>query len=173
MDIIICRFFNVFGPHQDFKRKYPPFTSFLIREALAGRKPTIYNTEDCKRDYIYVYDLMQYLYRMAISDKKYNADIFNLATGKAYSAMEIAKTRYSALDIPFEFDKGEPLKFWDKYEELFNAKYNLKPFDARDICQFELIPWVLRDCKNIKEAKDFIRHVNILEEPFIIEGLTS
>lgn len=47
-----------------------------------------------------------------------------------------------------------------------NAKYNLKPFDARDICQFELIPWVLRDCKNVNEAMDFIRHVNILEEPF-------
>mgnify|MGYP002521466153 FL=1 len=126
MDIVICRFFNVFGPHQDFKRKYPPFTSFLIREALAGRKPTIYNTEDCKRDYIYVYDLMQYLYRMGLSEKHYAADIFNLATGKAYSAMEIAKTIYKALNKPLEYDKGDPLKFWDKYEELFNARFNLK-----------------------------------------------
>ena len=31
MDIIICRFFNVFGPHQDFRRKYPPFTSYIIK----------------------------------------------------------------------------------------------------------------------------------------------
>lgn len=126
MDIVICRFFNVFGPHQDFKRKYPPFTSFLIREALAGRKPTIYNTEDCKRDYIYVYDLMQYLYRMGLAEKHYSADIFNLATGKAYSAMEIAETIYKALNKPLEYDKGDPLKFWDKYEELFNARFNLK-----------------------------------------------
>ena len=126
MDIIICRFFNVFGPHQDFKRKYPPFTSFLIREALAGRKPIIYNTDDCKRDYIYVYDLMQYLYRMAKSEKHYHADIFNLATGKAYSAIEIAQTIYKVLGKTLNYEKGEPLKFWDKYEELFNAKYNLK-----------------------------------------------
>ena len=126
MDIVICRFFNVFGPHQDFKRKYPPFTSFLIREVLANRRPTIFNTEDCKRDYIYVYDLMQYLHRMAKADKRYEAEIFNLATGNAYSAMEIAETIYSALNKPLEYDKGEPLKFWDKYEELFNAKYNLK-----------------------------------------------
>ena len=103
MDIVICRFFNVFGPHQDFKRKYPPFTSFLIREALAGRKPTIYNTEDCKRDYIYVYDLMQYLYRMGMSEKHYSADIFNLATGKAYSAIEIAETIYKALGKPLDY----------------------------------------------------------------------
>lgn len=125
MDIIICRFFNVFGPHQDFKRKYPPFTSFLIREALLNHKPTIYNTEDCKRDYIYVYDLMQYLYRMGCSDKKYSADIFNLATGNAYSALEIADVIYDILGKELSYDKGEPLKFWDKYDELFNAKYNL------------------------------------------------
>lgn len=98
----------------------------MIREALAGRKPTIYNTEDCKRDYIYVYDLMQYLYRMGLSKKHYAADIFNLATGKAYSAMEIAETIYKALNKPLEYDKGDPLKFWDKYEELFNARFNLK-----------------------------------------------
>lgn len=125
IDIIICRFFNVFGPHQDFKRKYPPFTSYLTREALAGRIPTIYNTEDCKRDYIYVYDLMQYLYRMGKSKNKYNAEIFNLATGNAYSAIEIAETIYKALAKELTYNKGNPLQFWDKYEELFNAKYNL------------------------------------------------
>ncbi|WP_096022725.1 NAD-dependent epimerase/dehydratase family protein [Campylobacter lanienae] len=159
MDIVICRFFNVFGPHQDFKRKYPPFTSFLIREALVGRKPTIYNTEDCKRDYIYVYDLMQYLYRMAISDKKYNADIFNLATGKAYSAMEIAKTIYSALDIPFEFDKGEPLKFWDKYEELFNAKYNLK----KERVKQEVFKHCLGDGSKVKNEFNYEAKTNLID----------
>ena len=126
MDIVIPRFFNVFWPHQDFKRKYPPFTSFLIREALAWRKPTIYNTDDCKRDYIYVYDLMQYLYRMALSENHYEAEIFNLATWNAYSAIEIAETIYTALWKTLEYDTWDPLKFWDKYEELFNAKYNLK-----------------------------------------------
>jgi len=34
MNIIIARFFNVFWPHQDFKRKYPPFTSFLMKRIL-------------------------------------------------------------------------------------------------------------------------------------------
>lgn len=125
MDIIICRFFNVFGPHQDFKRKYPPFTSYLIKEALAGNKPTIFNTEDCKRDYIYIEDLMQYLNLMMNSEKKYRAEIFNLATGNAYSALEIAHGVYKALGQKFEYEKGDPNKFWDKYEQLFNMKYNL------------------------------------------------
>lgn len=126
INILIPRFFNVFGPHQDFKRKYPPFTSFLIREALADRIPTIYNTEDCKRDYIYVRDLMEYLYRMALSEKHYSGEIFNLATWNAYSAIEIAQMIYSLLWKEFRFETWDPLKFWDKYEELFNTHYNLK-----------------------------------------------
>ena len=125
MDIIICRFFNVFGPHQDFKRKYPPFTSFLIREAIAGNVPTIYNTTDVKRDYIYVEDLMNYLYLMVTAEKKYCAEIFNLATGNAYSAMEIAKTVYEALGQELKYNTGDSKNFWNKYESLFNQTYNL------------------------------------------------
>ena len=125
MDITICRFFNVFGPHQDFKRKYPPFTSYLIREALAGREPIIYNTTNVKRDYIYVEDLMMYLYLMGTTSKKYSAEIFNLATGNAYSALELAETVYKILGKEFKYIKGESKNFWDKYEDLFNKTYNL------------------------------------------------
>lgn len=159
MDIVICRFFNVFGPHQDFKRKYPPFTSFLIREALAGRKPTIYNTEDCKRDYIYVYDLMQYLYRMAMSNREYHADIFNLATGKAYSAMEIAQTIYAALGKELEYDTGEPLKFWDKYEELFNARYNLK----KERVKQEVFKHCLGNGEKVRKEFDYVAQTDLLD----------
>lgn len=159
MDIVICRFFNVFGPHQDFKRKYPPFTSFLIREALAGRKPTIYNTEDCKRDYIYVYDLMQYLYRMGVSEKHYAADIFNLATGKAYSAMEIAETIYKALGEPLDYEKGEPLKFWDKYEELFNANYNLK----KERVKQEVFKHCLGDGSKVRKEFNYEAKTDLLD----------
>ena len=145
--------------HQDFKRKYPPFTSFLIREALAGRKPTIYNTEDCKRDYIYVYDLMQYLYRMAMSDKEYHADIFNLATGKAYSAIEIAETIYKALGKELDYDKGEPLKFWDKYEELFNARYNLK----KERVKQEVFKHCLGNGDKVRAEFDYVAKTDLLD----------
>lgn len=159
MDIVICRFFNVFGPHQDFKRKYPPFTSFLIREVLAGRRPTIYNTSDCKRDYIYVYDLMQYLYRMATSENEYHADIFNLSTGNAYSAMEIAETIYSALGKTFEYDTGEPLKFWDKYEELFNARYNLK----KERVKQEVFKHCIGNGEKVRKEFNYVAQTDLLD----------
>lgn len=125
MDIIICRFFNVYGPHQDFKRKYPPFTSYLIREIINGIKPTIYNTQNVKRDYIYVDDLIEILYRMIISNKKYNSEIFNLCSGYGYSALEIANIIFKSLNKEISYEVGNPNSFWNKYEELFNKKYNL------------------------------------------------
>lgn len=151
MDIIICRFFNVFGPHQDFKRKYPPFTSYLIREALAGRKPTIFNTADCKRDYIYIDDLMQYLLRMAQSDKKYCAEIFNLATGNAYSALEIAQGIYNVLGKELAYETGNPDKFWDKYETLFDKRYNL----SRERVKQEVFKHCLGDGRKIEKEFDY------------------
>ncbi len=159
MDIVICRFFNVFGPHQDFKRKYPPFTSYLIREALVERRPAIFNTTDCKRDYIYVDDLMQYLFRMAFSDKKYRAEVFNLATGNAYSALEIARTVYKILGKDFNFDKGDPLKFWDKYETLFNQKHNL---NRQRVVQ-EVFKHCLGDGSKVRKEFDYKPATNLKE----------
>ena len=157
MDIIICRFFNVFGPHQDFKRKYPPFTSFLIREALAGQVPVIYNTTDVKRDYIYVKDLMTYLYLMITSENRYCAEIFNLATGNAYSALEIAKTIYKVLGKEFVYEKGESKKFWDKYEELFNKKYNL----SKERVEQEVFKHCLGDGSKIQREFNYLPETNL------------
>ncbi|MBA3073150.1 MAG: NAD-dependent epimerase/dehydratase family protein [Anaerolineae bacterium] len=125
MDILICRFFNVFGPHQDFQRKAPPFTSYLIRELINGRKPTIFNTTIAKRDYIYVSDLVQYLYLMIQSQEKFNADIFNISSGVGYTALEIYDVIRSHLNNDVSYEVGNPIKFWDKYDSLFDKRYNL------------------------------------------------
>lgn len=146
IDIVIPRFFNVFGPHQDFKRKHPPFTSYVIREALMGIKPIIYNTDNCERDYIYIDDLMQYLLLMGESERHYSADIFNLASGEAFSALEIAQTIFDKMNKPFVYDKGDPMKFWDKYENLFDKNYNL----SKERIYKEVFKHCLGDPKKIR-----------------------
>lgn len=159
MDITICRFFNVFGSHQDFKRKYPPFTSFIVREALADRIPTIYNTTNVKRDYIYVEDLMQYLYLMITIDKKYEAEIFNLCSNKGYSALEIAETVYKALGKEFVYDKGESGAFWDKYETLFNKKYNL----SKERVKQEVFKNCIGDNSKIIKEFGYVPKIDLLD----------
>ena len=152
MDIIICRFFNVFGPHQDFKRKYPPFTSYIIKEAINNNIPTIYNIEDCKRDYIYISDLMQYLYKMATTNKKYCAEIFNLATSNAYNALEIAEQVYQNLGRKFTYNTAQANNFWDKYAELFDKNYNLN----KERVKQEVFKHCIGDGSKVSQEFDYI-----------------
>ncbi|MDR2169118.1 MAG: NAD-dependent epimerase/dehydratase family protein [Planctomycetaceae bacterium] len=163
MDIVICRFFNVFGPHQDFRRKYPPFTSYLVREILAGRKPTIFNTADVKRDYIYVDDLLEYLTRIMNSPKHYCAEIFNLGSGYGYSATEIVKSLFDIMETPLDYNTGDPNTFWDKYDNLFNAAYNL---NRKRICKE-----VYKHC--IADTKKTVNEFNFSPQINLIEGLKS
>ena len=78
LDIIVARFFNVYGEHQDIHREMPPFMSYLAKEIYYRRKPVIYNQSEAKRDYIHVSDVIQCLNKMIYSKKKYNAEIFNI-----------------------------------------------------------------------------------------------
>lgn len=47
-----------------------------------------------------------------------------------------------------------------------NAKYNERIHGKENIAQFELIPWVLSQCKNINEAINLLEQTNITSEYF-------
>lgn len=47
-----------------------------------------------------------------------------------------------------------------------NAYYNNLVQGKDNIAQFEFIPWILSQCSNIKEAKELIQKINILNIPF-------
>ncbi len=47
-----------------------------------------------------------------------------------------------------------------------NACYN-KPVEGRDnVAQFEFIPWILGQCASVREAREFLSRINILDEPY-------
>ena len=123
IDIIICRFFNVYGPHQDFHRKSPPFTSYIARELSYDRQPVLFNNSDVKRDYVHISDVIDLLIKMAVSEKSFSASIFNVASGRGYSVPEIYKVMQgvSSKDIPAIFN--DPLKYWDAYPGLFMGSF--------------------------------------------------
>ena len=127
MDIIICRFFNVYGPHQDFRRKSPPFTSYVARELVLDRKPTLFNQTDAKRDYIYSADLISLILKMWESKETFRADIFNISTGIGWSVPELYSKLCTIADKKILANYNDPTLFWDKYKTLGNAPYTLNP----------------------------------------------
>ena len=47
-----------------------------------------------------------------------------------------------------------------------NAVYNEEKKDKDNICQFELIPWILEKCASVNEAKILLENINITKETF-------
>ena len=44
MDVTTVRFFNIYGPHHDFKRLSPPFASYLATTLAKGETPILFNS---------------------------------------------------------------------------------------------------------------------------------
>lgn len=47
-----------------------------------------------------------------------------------------------------------------------NAVYNKPEQNKDNIAQFEFIPWILRQCKSVRQVKELLKHINITGTPF-------
>jgi nucleoside-diphosphate-sugar epimerase len=125
MDIIVCRFFNVYGPHQDVLRASPPFTSYLSREFVLGRSPRVFNWTDARRDYVYVDDLVDVLVRMRDAEGTFKAEQFNVCSGEGFTVPEIYEHFQAVSGSNIEPVRQDPEKYWDAYPILFEGRHPL------------------------------------------------
>jgi UDP-glucose 4-epimerase len=125
IETVILRFFNVYGPHQDFQRKQPPLTGYLIKEFILGNTPILHSDGYQKRDYVYIDDLLE-LCEIVMTHKDASGETFNVSSGKAISVREIVDIISSNFKNAKKPIYREAHKFWDKYPKLFGGKYPLK-----------------------------------------------
>jgi nucleoside-diphosphate-sugar epimerase len=125
MDIGICRFFNVYGPHQDVTRTSPPFTSYVARELVMGRSPNLFNKSGARRDYVHSEDIVDLLTRMLLDEGRFEADRFNVCSGEGHSVPELYALflEASGQDIPPTYN--DPAGYWDRYPALFETGFPL------------------------------------------------
>jgi nucleoside-diphosphate-sugar epimerase len=57
INLTIVRYFNVYGPAQDWRRVVPLLMSAFIIRMLRGQRPIIYGSGEKRRDFIYVEDV--------------------------------------------------------------------------------------------------------------------
>lgn len=50
-----------------------------------------------------------------------------------------------------------------------NAYYRKKAPDKDNVAQFEFIPWILGQCATVKEARELIKKINLIDTPFSSE----
>src|SRR5207253_115739 len=88
MEIVITRYFNVYGPHQDFMRTSPPLMSYLIRELIHNRQPVLHSDGTQKRDCVFVDDVNR-LNKLCMTHPRAPGHTFNVGSGVASSVREI------------------------------------------------------------------------------------
>lgn len=106
--------------------------------------------------------------KVTITPRRYKFTFTNgRVTGSHYAIIGMAVVR-----------KGYPLYFDATNEKGLsiaglrfagNAVYNSKIDGKDNIASFEFIPYILSLCKNVKEAENLIRNINITDLPFNAE----
>lgn len=82
------RYFNVYGPHEDHKgNQASPVTKFFKQAKTSGLIKLFENSDQYKRDFIYVGDCCN-IHKFMLSTTQ--SGIFNIGTGTAVSFQEVA-----------------------------------------------------------------------------------
>ena len=142
------RYFNVYGPRQDYRRSIPPVMSAFIIKLLKNERPTIFGKTEKRRDFIHVKDINNF-HLMCIEDERTDNNVFNLGTGKDYSIVEIFKIIKELLS-----SKLEPIY---KPEFTFEAKRTLA-----NIERAKMLGWKPQiDIKNgLLDMINYIKSIN-------------
>lgn len=82
------RYFNVYGPRQDYRRSIPPVMSAFIMKLSRGEQPTIYGSGEKRRDFIHVDDVNAF-HELAIRDRRTDGNVYNLGSGTNHSVKQI------------------------------------------------------------------------------------
>lgn len=88
LNITMLRYFNVYGPCQDWRRTIPPVMSAFILKLLRGEQPVIYGSGEKRRDFIYVDDVNA-VHRLVLEDARTDGQVYNVGSGTNHSVREM------------------------------------------------------------------------------------
>lgn len=120
---VSLRFFNVYGPRQNPRSQYAAVVPRWITAALTDRKPIVYGDGKQTRDFVYIDDLLQGLW-LAANHPDAVGRVFNLASGRAYSLMELLHAIEQAAGVSLEpqFAPPRPGDIRHSYAEIRAAR---------------------------------------------------
>ena len=87
LNVVLCRFYNVFGNYEN-KGEYTSIPTRFLNNALKNEDIVIYGNGKQSRDFVYIKDLVDWLISFA---KEPNAGIFDFGTGITTTYNDLAK----------------------------------------------------------------------------------
>ena len=99
LEIIGLRFFNVFGPYEEYKGMPSSMVYHLYNQMASGKRPRIFFDGNQKRDFVYVNDIVSAILMAA---KAKGSGVCNAGTGQADSFNNLIKYINEAMGTDYE-----------------------------------------------------------------------
>ena len=90
LDTVCLRYFNAYGNRMPNEGAYRSVISVFMEQYKNKEPLNIVNDGEQRRDFVHVNDIVNANIRCAGNKNNFNADVFNVGTGKAYTVNEIA-----------------------------------------------------------------------------------
>jgi UDP-glucose 4-epimerase len=135
LNVVIFRYFNVYGPREPLKGPYAPVVGLFLRQKRAQQPLTIVPDGHQRRDFTHVNDVVKANLLAMSSDV--HQELFNIGTGTNHSVLELADM-ISEDHVMIEPRIGEArvtLANNSKARELLNWKPD---YDIRDYVKEQL-----------------------------------
>jgi UDP-glucose 4-epimerase len=101
LETVALRYFNVYGPRQDPNSEYSAVIPKFVAAILAGKRPTIFGDGRQSRDFVYVADVVAANLAAATRPAAVGR-VFNIATGRQYSLLQLVDSINGALGMSVE-----------------------------------------------------------------------
>ena len=108
LDVEICRFYNVYGPHEVIEGDWAAVIGIWRRQVRDGEKITIVGDGEQRRDFTHVVDIVDGLYKVGMGNEKHE-DAWELGCGVNYSInelYEIFKEKFPYIEYKFLPDQN-------------------------------------------------------------------
>jgi len=113
--VVGLRYFNVFGPREDYKGSATSMVTKLANQIRSGRRPRIFRDGEQRRDFVYVKDAVR-ANLLALEGKE--SGIVNVGTGKATTFNAVIRILNQALGASSEPDYFDnPYPFYQNETE--------------------------------------------------------
>jgi len=109
MDTSICRFYNVYGPHQIEDGTYATLLGIFQKQYREGKSLTIVGDGEQRRDFTHIDDIVDGVVKS--SKQPFRGEIFELGSGVNFSINEIADM----------FGKDYPVEYIPKREGEYDV----------------------------------------------------
>jgi UDP-glucose 4-epimerase len=100
VDAVSLRYFNIFGPRQNANSAYAGVIAAFARQILSNQNPTITGDGTATRDFTFVHNAVHANLLAARHASRLNGEVFNIATGRSSTVLELAARMIALLDRP-------------------------------------------------------------------------